>query len=323
MICIKKTGKILGMAGVGFMALKGFQAHKEHRSLSSLMIEETLDTLNLFPTIHSQEDLEQYVSHGCKPFELPEIAKLRYHFKYLKGFDDTLEYVPKEQTNKVIFYIHGGAYWFEPITLHYDMLHKLSKKSLARVVMPIYPKAPLHNAHEATAMVLSRYLHLINDEFVDPANIILMGDSAGAGMALSLLEVMRDREYPLPGRAVLLSPWLDVSTSNPEMEGIQSSDPLLSIKDLQFQGKVYADTLDTKDPLVSPIYGDLTNLPPIDVFTGTHDILYADAEKLGKMAEDKDIDLKIHTYENMNHVFMVYPIPEARGVVKEIAGLIS
>lgn len=322
MIHIKKTGKVLGIAGLGFIALKGFQSHAEHRSLSSLMIEETLNTVSLFPTIRTQEDMEYYIEHDYKPFKLPEIAKLRYHFKYLKDSDDTLEYVPKEQSSKVIFYIHGGAYWFEPMFQHYEMLHRLSKMANARVVMPIYPKAPLHNAHEATAMVLSRYLHLINDEYVDPDNIILMGDSAGAGMALSLLEVMRDRNYPLPNRAFLLSPWLDVSTSNPEMDSIEHVDPILRIKDLQFQGKVYADTVKVNDPLVSPIYGDLTNLPPIDIYTGTHDILYADAEKIGKIAADKKLDITVHTYENMNHVFMAYPISEARKVLKEIVSLI-
>ena len=323
MIYIKKSGKILGIAGAGFLALKGFQAHSERRSLSSLMIEETLDSISLFPTIRSKEDVEHYIAHNYKPFRLPEMAKLRYHFKYLKGFDDTLEYVPKEQSNKVIFYIHGGSYWFEPMIEHYAMLHKLSKMAVARVVMPIYPKAPFHNVHEATSMVLARYLHLINDEYVAPEDIILMGDSAGAGMALSLLEVMRNRNYPLPGRAILLSPWLDISTSNPEMKQIQYDDPILHIEDLQFQGKIYADTLNVLDPLVSPIYGDLTKLPPIDVFIGTHDIFYADVKKLDEIATEDNVDLKVHTYANMDHVFMAYPIPEAHRALNEIVKLVK
>lgn len=322
MIIIKKTGKILGTVGAGFLALKEFQAIKEKRSLRSLLVEESLDAMNLFPTIRSQEEMEQYIGKYYKPYKLPEEAKVRYRFKYLKGFDDTLEYVPKEQSNKVIFYIHGGSYWFQPVSFQYAMMNKISKMADARVVMPIYPKAPIHNAHEATAMVLSRYLYLINEELVDPDDIIMMGDSAGGGMVLSLLQLMRNRKYPLPEKAILISPWLDISTSNPEMEQLQSVDPILHIKDLQFEGKVYADGLSVKDPLVSPIYGDSTKLPPIHLFIGTHDIFYADAKKFNEIAFEDNVDLTMYTYPNMDHVFPAYPIPEAKEVLKKIASLV-
>lgn len=323
MIYIKKTGKVLGALGAGFIALKGLQAIKEKRSLRSLLVEETLDTVNLFPTIRSQEDMKNYIGNYYKPFKLPEEAKLRYRFKYLKGFDDTLEYVPKEQTSKVIFYIHGGSYWFQPLSFQYGMMHRLSNMADARVVMPIYPKAPIHNANEATAMVLSRYLYLINEEYIDPEDIVLVGDSAGGGMVLSLLQVMRNRKYPLPSKAILISPWLDVSNSNTEMEQLQAVDPILHVEDLKFEGKVYADGLSVKDPLVSPIYGDLTKLPPIHLFIGTHDIFYADAKKINEIAFEDNVDLTMYTYPNMDHVFPAYPIPEAKEVLKKIASLIK
>ncbi|WP_281273205.1 alpha/beta hydrolase fold domain-containing protein [Companilactobacillus insicii] len=219
--------------------------------------------------------------------------------------------------------MHGGSYWFQPVSFQYAMMNKISKMADARVVMPIYPKAPIHNVNEATAMVLARYLYLVNEELVSPEDIIFVGDSAGGGMVLSLLQMMRNRKYPLPEKAIVISPWLDVSMSNPEMDKIQGVDPILHKDDLKFEGKVYADGVNVKDPLVSPIYGDLTKLPPIHLFIGTHDIFYADAKKLNEIAFEDNVDLTMYTYPSMDHVFPAYPIPEAKVALKKIASLIK
>jgi acetyl esterase/lipase len=131
-------------------------------------------------------------------------------------------------------------------------------------------------------MVFSRYLHLLNENRVSPDRIIFMGDSAGAGLAISLMQLLRDRKQPLPREAVLFSPWVDVTNTTAGMLDVK--DPFLNIPNLTYGGEVYAGELGTRHPMVSPIYGDLRGLPKITAFGGAYDSLNLDAEKMADKA---------------------------------------
>ncbi|OCT11595.1 hypothetical protein A8709_07105 [Paenibacillus pectinilyticus] len=282
-----------------------------------------METVFKFIPLRDRRDEDNFnksLQTSNAPYILPEKYRVKYEVEEYEGFTDTFVIYPENNSSDLfIFYLHGGGYWSQPLSFHFKFFKNVSKELNANFILPVYPKAPSYHAIDVHKMIMERYLYLIHDKGVSAENIILMGESAGGGLALSFLQVLRDQGLPLPKQAILISPWLDVTNTNPAMIDIQPYDPLLNIESLGYGGIIYAGDLDPKDPLVSPIYGDLERLPPITLFSGTHDILHADILKYSKIATEKRWDVTLYTYEKMNHCFVGFPIPEG----KEALGIIS
>lgn len=294
------------------------RAQVQGRSATSLLLE---DVFSLIPLKDRRDEavFQEALDANSVPYELPDSTREKYDIMEYDDYTDTFVISPETDDGElVIFYLHGGGYWSQPLSLHYSFFNSISNELNAQLVLPIYPKAPAYQATEVHEMVMERYLNLVEEHGGDADNIILMGESAGGGLALSFMQVLRDKDLPMPQQAILISPWLDVTCSNPAMVEIQPHDPLLNIESLGFGGITYAGDLDPKDPLASPIYGDLDGLPPITVFTGTHDILHSDIALYEDIAKDKALDVTFHVYENQNHCFIGFPIPEG----KEALGII-
>ncbi|MCT3398507.1 alpha/beta hydrolase fold domain-containing protein [Lentilactobacillus hilgardii] len=277
------------------------------------------------PEIKTDQDYQKALEKSQRGYQLPKSVASLYHVHYFRDQKDVLEMKPaiENSEDQVIFYVHGGGYWGQPTMAHFNAIHRLAKQLGSRVIMPIYPKAPAYEANDAYEMVLKSYLSLLNDEQIDITRITVMGDSAGAGLILALLQRLRDNHLPLPHQAFLLSPWLDITNSNPKMTEIQPLDPMLDLPNLTLLGKYYAGDLNPKDSLVSPIYGNSAKLPPIYVFTGDHDILNADAMKFQQMADEKDWQVTTFKYHAMNHVFSIFPTPEGRDSLDRMTQIIQ
>lgn len=303
---------------VGAFAVKAVQAKSQNRSVKSLMLE---DAVRRLPARGSeQDDYEKALEQSSLPYVLPDFARKTIGFTEYDDFTDTFIIQPKEQySDFVIFYIHGHNFWADPSKVQFKFYKKLADTLGAPLVLPVYPKAPAHHVGEVQEMLLDRYLYMVNVKEVAPQNIILAGDAAGGGLALSLLQRMKYQALPMPKQAILLSPWLDVTCTDPGMEEIQPGDPLLNIERLRFQGKEYAGDVALESPAVSPLYGDIKGLPPISAFTGTHDILSVDAIRLNSIAEEDKLDVNVYVFPNQLHFFMGLPIPEAREVLEIIA----
>jgi acetyl esterase/lipase len=152
----------------------------------------------------------------------------------------------------------------------------IARNTGATVVVPIYPLAP-----QATAStVVPEIADLIAAQIAQRGaqNVSVYGDSAGGGMAISAVQILVGRGSPTPSSMVLLSPWLDVTMSNPAIASID--DPVLSMPSLVRSGLLWAGDLDPADPLVSPIYGSLAGLPPTTIYSGSLDLLSADVLRL-------------------------------------------
>ena len=201
-----------------------------------------------------------------------------------------------EKSNKVILYLHGGAYVGEIEQEHWLFFNEIIKYTNATIIVPDYPLAPQYNYEDAINMVLPLYEKIL--EKVKQENLILMGDSAGAGMSLSLVQKIAEDKLIQPSKTILISPWLDVTMSNKEIDEVQKRDSKLNKNILKIVGIVYAKTEEnTTNYLVSPIYGKLENLKNIVVYTGTNDILNPDVHIL----EQKLEDIKINEYEGAIH----------------------
>jgi acetyl esterase/lipase len=223
-------------------------------------------------------------------------------------------------SKKHILYVHGGAYVQNFVKQHWKFLFMLVKSTQCTITAPDYPLAPNHTYIDAFKMLIPLYQEAIAE--AGPENTIVMGDSAGGGLALALCQQLKIDMIPQPRRIVLLSPWLDVALKNPEIDLIDPCDPFLSVPGLRKAGLAYARGADIGNFMLSPINGPLEGLGDISVFIGTKDILAADARKLCVLAEKKGVFIDYREYKDMVHVWMLLYFRESRQAQEEIKQLI-
>ncbi len=209
-------------------------------------------------------------------------------------------------------FLHGGAYVSEGLILHRAFMEKLVKNHAFRVTYIDYPLAPEHSVKKTHDVVLKAYRYLAEKYPMD--KFVFLGDSAGGGLALSLLQrIAADKNLaPKPDKTVLLSPWLDITVSNPDAAEFEKKDPTLSKEALVFAGREYAKETDGRDPLVSPIFGKMEDLGEVLVTVGTHELFYPDCELLKeKIAAAKGSEVVLAVFENMFHDFPMTPLKES------------
>ena len=217
-----------------------------------------------------------------------------------------------------ILYTHGGAYVLPLQWINWNIIQALLERTGASMTLPAYPLAPEHTYKQAFAELEVIYRHVLQ-EHADKV-IVLCGDSSGAGLALAQAMRYRDLGLRLPDRIVLLIPWLDITLSNPAAAVVEPDDPVLGIPALVQCGQWWAGGDDPRNPLLSPIYGDLSGLPPIDVFQGTADIFIADARRLKEQVTAAGGKIQLYEYPGAFHGFMgAISLPEARDVFERIA----
>ncbi|MGX7352090.1 esterase [Enterococcus canis] len=309
---MKKRYWLAGLALGGYL----WSRLPQHPSPKSRLVEQAVRHLPIFPKRSYAESFE----NSLRAYELPKSAR-NYPYKLYRDFRDTFELIPyNDWSEYTIFYLHGGAYWAPPASFHFKWLNQVAEQLQARIILPVYPKAPAYHAQDAHRMVMERYQALLAET---PAEkIILMGDSAGAGLGLALLQQLRQAKLPLPQQAIFISPWLDITMTDSLILQLQPNDPMLEADRLREQGAIYAEPLAPTDPLVSPLYGPLADLPPVTIFTGTHDILHGDALRYQEIAQRQQLPVKVLTYQDMMHVFPLLPTPEGADATEKIIQLI-
>ncbi len=172
----------------------------------------------------------------------------------------------------VMLYLHGGAYCAGSIASHRAMVAFFAKNIKMRALMLAYRLAPEHPFPAALEDVISVYEMLLRN---NPATeIIFAGDSAGGGLALAALHRLKEMNRPLPRAAVLLAPWLDLSCESETYASVGAKDVLLGRENLLKSARMYAGNRDLKHPAISPLFADLSGLPPILIQVGTHDVLW-------------------------------------------------
>lgn len=216
-----------------------------------------------------------------------------------------------------ILYLHGGSYTYEISPFHWRFLTQLAREAPAEIAVPIYPLAPIETAGHTVPAATD-----LLEEMVDAGGpVILMGDSAGGGMALAVAQQLVQRGKQ-PDRLVLIAPWLDVSMTDPKLREYESRDLMLDAGRLAICGQLYAGDLDVRDPLASPLYGSLDDLAPIDMFTGADDMLNADAHRLVERASVAGASVRLHEVARMPHAYPLIPLlHEARQARAQIVAL--
>jgi len=222
------------------------------------------------------------------------------------------------RATRAAVYLHGGAYISEITPQHWALISRMADAGV-RVDVPIYGLAPAHTYREAYPFVTEAYRQLLADH--DPSEVTLAGDSAGGGLALGLAQTLGEAGLPQPRRLVLLSPWLDLTLSNPDLRAVD--DPWLNIPGLVEAGKAWAGGDDPTQPRLSPLDGALAGVAPIDLYVGTREICHPDALRLQERAAAQGADLRLVGCEGAVHVYPLVPAPEGRAAARAIVESLS
>lgn len=212
-------------------------------------------------------------------------------------------------SKKLILYLHGGGYSKGFQDRHWKFISKLAERTGFEVWAPDYPLSVTNSAEDVFKFLVPVYQKLLGK--YEPENIVLMGDSAGGGMALALAELLGQKNIELPSQLLLLSPWLDITLSNPQIEKYEEVDLILDRKVLQALGTRYIGNYENTHFLVSPIYGQIKRLPAITVFVASDEIFLPDCRKLKVRAESEPMVFNYREFNGMVHNWMFLPIPEA------------
>lgn len=229
-------------------------------------------------------------------------------------------------SDTVILYLHGGAYFFPMSTVHIQMVDELVGRLGVVAYMPSYPLAGYAHYDESHGMVRALYAQLIREG----KTVLLMGDSAGGGFALALAQWAHENGLDMPARMVLLSPWLDVTMSNPAIADYEKKDVSLCNYALRKCGRMWADAEDDAEirnnTQVCPLYGDLTGMPSTLLFVGTAEVMYPDVCLLYEKMKAQGAHVRLVCATDLFHVYPVYfkmlDIPAASAAVAEMCSFL-
>ena len=217
-------------------------------------------------------------------------------------------------------YLHGGCYVFEIDPIHWKFVARLAVEARVRVTVPIMALAPAGTASVIVPAMADAAASLIAEAGAD--RVSLVGDSSGGGMALAVAMELRNRGLPPLHATVLIAPWLDISGTDPRLAEIAPSDPWLAVPGTHAAGALYRAELPEDDWRVSPIHGSLAGLGPVTMFSGSRDILNADATRFVPLAAAAGLALDYHDGKGMIHNYPILPMPEGDEARKHIVAAV-
>lgn len=220
----------------------------------------------------------------------------------------------------VLLYFHGGGYVFGSPDTHKAMLAHLCQAADARAILPEYRKAPEHVFPAALDDAEATYLALLDDGV--PANTILLGgDSAGGGLALSLLALILEKGHPVPAAVFAFSPLTDMSFSGPSFVSNEQADAVLPAKRMAELADIYAGGHDPHDPRISPLFARFEGAPPIWLTVGDTEILLDDSKRFHDARLKEGVDISLRVERDLPHVWPLFhnTLPEARATLGTLA----
>ncbi|WP_203642064.1 alpha/beta hydrolase [Levilactobacillus andaensis] len=217
-----------------------------------------------------------------------------------------------------VLLFHGGAYTMQGIDSHRQLMETLINEANLRITYVDYPLVPEATVDETVVFAMRAYSYL-RAQYPDD-QFFLMGDSAGGGLALTLLQQLKLHQEPLPAGTILVSPWTDLSMMNPDLQAAAKHDPYLTLATLKKIGFEYAGDHPVTDPVVSPIYGTFDDLGPVQLYYGTNELLAADDERLlQKFQMANGTPFRAHQMKSMLHDYILWSkLPESKRTLKEI-----
>ncbi|MDV2077820.1 alpha/beta hydrolase [Marinobacter xestospongiae] len=218
------------------------------------------------------------------------------------GGVDTLKVSCQSDDRYGLLYLHGGAYIVGSPATHRGLTGHLAKATGATVYAIDYRLAPKHPYPAALDDAVAAYKALL-DQGIPADRLSVAGDSAGGGLSLALAMRLRDENLPLPASLTLLSPWTDLTHTSlytPEVE------PLLQQRWIDNAARLYCHGEPRNHPYISPLFGDLSGLPPMLVQVGSEEILLNDSERVARKVREQGGEVVLEVYNGLWHVFQIH-----------------
>jgi epsilon-lactone hydrolase len=220
----------------------------------------------------------------------------------------------------VLLYFHGGVYALGDARQAAGLAAQIGRRTRAKVISVDYRLAPEDPYPAAVDDALAAYEALLEGGTA-PSDIAFAGESAGGGLAIATLVNARDHGLPLPAAAFVMSPYADLTLAGATMETKRAADPLLSRESLQARVPDYTSGQDPALGLISPVFADLSGLPPLIIQAGTHEVLLDDAVRLARQAAVADVGVTLDITPGVPHVFQAYyPILDEATAALDRAG---
>lgn len=253
---------------------------------------------------------------GLAKIGQPPRSPARPTAKQLSGLSQSIEVVDgfslyrisPDSPSQTVVYLHGGGY-VQPIAKqHWDLITFLSRKTNSEFVVPLYGLSPTNKVDNALS-----FLDQVKRKLDLSKKTILMGDSAGGGLALALAQSSWTEIHSL----VLISPWVD-SEFGEETKLYAARDPWLNPDSLRYIATVWSGIGDFRRKEVSPLRSTMKDLPKTSIYAGDYELFYPDLEKLYAKMSDAGVDVTIHRQPGGLHVYPLIPSPEGQRALSEL-----
>ena len=289
---------------------------------------------SLKATLYEYKLRRQFATDRTAESEIERLAARRSEPEPVAALPENLRFsVPVEEANRdglrvfalnagvngpLVLYLHGGAYINGFNAHQWRFMDRLARETGCAIAAPAYHLAPWADYARAYDDLTALYRTLLEEN--PGRRLILMGDSAGGGLALGLAEALAGAGEALPERLILFSPWVDVSMDNPDIAGYLAVEPILHFDLVKVHGQYWAGEADTRHWQVSPLFGDMTHLPPVTIYCGTRELLYPDILLARDQLAAAKVDVTLRVGQGLNHDWPLMPIPEAEAAFREIVG---
>ncbi|RNI28222.1 alpha/beta hydrolase [Rufibacter immobilis] len=243
----------------------------------------------------------------------PKSLRNKHTFEKLDASHVNGYWIDREKApNGVLVYLHGGGYLFGPVELQWKYIARLSRHTGKAAIVVDYRMAPEHPFPAGLEDVVT-LLTTLRSTGQLPDNYVLLGDSAGGGLAVSTAYRLKEMNQPLPKKLLLLSPWLDITLTNPASAFTAPKDIILGFDSVRKAAKKYMQHHDPRNPLISPVFGDVTGLPPTLLQIGTAEIFLWDSRSFVQKLANAGVPVQFEEYEDMFHVFPLVPfLPQSK-----------
>ncbi|MFF4471909.1 alpha/beta hydrolase [Streptomyces sp. NPDC001599] len=251
------------------------------------------------PTIDEQRD--GFATAMTRP--VPDGVVIR---RTVLGGRPALELEPDTAADRGrLLYLHGGGYVIGSPDTHAGLVGELALRAGLRATSVDYRLAPEHPFPAAVDDGLAAYRELLATGS-DPRDIVVAGDSAGGGLSIATLLAARAAGLPQPAAAVLFSPWVDLTLSGGSIRSKEDADPIFTEADVRAYADLYVGAGDRAFPLASPVFGDLSGLPPLLVQAGANEVLLDDAVRLAGRAGADDVEVTLEVGPGLPHVYQFH-----------------
>jgi epsilon-lactone hydrolase len=207
---------------------------------------------------------------------------------------------------QVLFYIHGGGFTAGSAASYRGLSSHLSAATRCRVLAVDYRWAPEEPFPAALDDCVAAYRWLIGTSGVPARDVVLAGDSAGGNLVVAMLLALRDAGDPLPAAGVCISPVFDLALTGDSVTSRAARDPMILSSSLQKCSAAYRGDADPRDPLMSPLYGELSRLPPLLLQCGSEEMLRDDSARLAAKAKAAGVDVTFEEWDEMIHVWHLF-----------------